>query len=66
MSRVVGVRNPQQTQKAKALWKVKAAKDAGEKYHDSTREVGIKEEARQDQHFGKSTSKIQLLRWTKP
>ena len=24
------------------------------------------EEARQDEHFGESTSKIQLLRWTKP
>ena len=25
-----------------------------------------KEETKQDQHFGKSTSKIQLMRWTKP
>ena len=31
MSRAVGVKKPQEVQKAKALWKMKAAKDAGEK-----------------------------------
>ena len=30
MSRAVGVKKPQEAQKAKALWKMKAAKDAGE------------------------------------
>ena len=34
MSRAVGVKKPQEAQKAKALWKMKAAKDAGEEYHD--------------------------------
>ena len=41
-SRAVGVRKPQEAQKAKALWKMKAARDAGEKYYDPKREVGIK------------------------
>ena len=30
MSRAVGVKKPQEDQKAKALWKMKAAKEAGE------------------------------------
>ena len=30
MSRAVGVKKPQEAQKAKALWKMKAAKQAGE------------------------------------
>ena len=29
-------------QKARALWKMKAAKDAGEEYYDTTREESIK------------------------
>ena len=32
---------PQEAQKAKALWKVKAAKDAGEEYYDPTRDDNI-------------------------
>ena len=31
-----------EAQKTKALWKIKAAKDAGEEYFDSTREDNIK------------------------
>ena len=31
MSRAVAVKKPQEAQKARALWKMKAAKDAGEK-----------------------------------
>ena len=42
MSRAVEVRKPQEAQKARALWKMKAAKDSGEEYYDPTREVGIK------------------------
>ena len=34
MSRAVGVKKPQEAQKAKARWKMKAAKDAGEEYYD--------------------------------
>ena len=36
LSRAVGVKKPQEAQKAKALWKMKAAKDAGEEYDDPT------------------------------
>ena len=38
MSRAVGVKKPQEAQKAKALWKMKVVKDAGEEYYDPTRE----------------------------
>ena len=37
MSRAVGVKKPQGAQKAKALWKLKAAKDSGEEYYDPDR-----------------------------
>ena len=42
MSRAVGVKKPQEAQKAKAFWKVKAAKDAGEEYYDPTREDNMR------------------------
>ena len=35
------VKKPQEAQKAKALPKMKAAKDAGEEYYDPTREDNI-------------------------
>ena len=35
------VKKPQEAQKAKALWKMKAAKDAGEECHDPEREDNI-------------------------
>ena len=41
MSRAVGVKKPQEAQKAKALWKMKAAKDAGQENHDPEREDNI-------------------------
>ena len=41
MSRAVGVKKPQEAQKAKALGKMKAAKDSGEEYYDPTREGSI-------------------------
>ena len=41
MSRVVGVKKPQEAQEAKALWKKKAAKDAGEEHCDPEREDNI-------------------------
>ena len=37
MSRAVEVKKPHEAQQAKALWKMKAAKDAGEEYYDPTR-----------------------------
>ena len=42
VSRAVGVKKPQEAQKADALWKMKAAGEAGEEYYDSTREDDIK------------------------
>ena len=42
MSRAVGIKKPQEAQKAKSLWKMKAAKDAGEEYYDSTRTDNIR------------------------
>ena len=54
MSRAVGVEKPQEAQKAKALWKMKAAEEAGEAHYDPTREDNP------------NTSNIQLLRWTNP
>ena len=41
MGRAVAVKKPHEAQKAKALWKMKAAKDAGE-YHDPTRKDNIR------------------------
>ena len=38
----MGVKKPQEAQKANALWKMKAAKDAGEEYYDPMREEGTK------------------------
>ena len=42
MGRGMGVKKPQEAQKAKALWKMKAAKDAGEEYNDPMREDNIR------------------------
>ena len=41
MSRAVGVKKPQEAKKAKALWKMKAANDAGEEYDDTDRKDNI-------------------------
>ena len=41
MIRAVGVKKPQEAQKAKALWKMKAAKGAGEEHYDPEREDNI-------------------------
>ena len=35
------VKKPQEAQKAKYLWKMKAARDAGEEYYDPTRKDNI-------------------------
>ena len=42
MSRAVGVKKPQEAHKTKALWKMKAAKEAGEEHCDPTREDNIR------------------------
>ena len=36
------MKKPQDAQKAKALWKIKAAKEAGEGCYDTTREDNIR------------------------
>ena len=41
MSRAAGVRKPQEAQKAKALWAMKAAKDRKEEFYDPAREEDI-------------------------
>ena len=66
MSRAVGVKKPQEAQKAKVLWILKAAKDAREEYYDPACEDNILGETRHDQHIVKSTSKTLLWRWSKP
>ena len=43
MSRAAGVKKPPEAQKAKALWKMEAAKDAGEEYYDPNRKDNILE-----------------------
>ena len=42
MCRAVGVKKPQEAQKANALWKMKAAKETGEEYYDPTRADNIR------------------------
>ena len=37
----MGIKKPQEAQKAKALWKMKAAKEAGEEDYDPKREDDI-------------------------
>ena len=37
MSKAAGVRKPNESQKAKALWKMKAARDSGEDFYDPER-----------------------------
>ena len=41
MSRAVGVKKPQEAQKAKAMWAMRAAKDRTEEFYDSAREDNI-------------------------
>ena len=41
MSRAVGVKKPQEAQKAKALWAMKAAKDRKEYFYDPARKDDI-------------------------
>ena len=41
VSRRAGVKKPHETKKAKDLWKMKAAKDAGDDFYDPEREDNI-------------------------
>ena len=63
ISRAVEVKKPQEAQKAKAFWKMKATGEAGEEYYDPTCEDNTETRlALWEEH----TSKIQLVRWRKP
>ena len=55
MNRAVGAEKRSESQKAKALWAMKAAKDREEEYCDPARKDNIWEGNRQD--CGKGTSK---------
>ena len=52
MSKASGAKKPQEARKARVLWKMKAAKEAGEEYYDPTREDNI---------LGKKQDKISTL-----
>ena len=51
MSRAMGVKKPQEAQKAEALWAMKAAKDRNEEFYDRAREVDI---------LGRNTTRLEL------
>ena len=64
-SRSVEVKKPQEALKAKALWKMKSAKDEGEECYDPTRENNILVRNETRLTLGKSTSKIRSWHWIK-
>ena len=41
MSRAAGVKKPNESQKARALWRMKAARDSGEDFYDPERKDNI-------------------------
>ena len=60
MSKAVGAKKPSESQKAKVLWAMEAAKDRGEEYYDPPRKDNIFGKGnRQDWSCEKSTSKTQ-------
>ena len=65
MSKAAGAKKPSQSQKAKALWAMKAANDREEEYQIQIAKKTFWEENRQDKICEKSTSKTQSWRWTK-
>ena len=62
MSKAVGVKKPQEAQKAKTLCTMKAAKDRKEKFYDLARKDNILGRNETRLELWKTTSKIQLLR----
>ena len=65
VSKATGAKKPSESQKAKALWSMKAAKDREEEFYDPARKEDILEEKRHDWSCGKRTSKTQFLPWPK-
>ena len=58
------VKKPQEAQKAKALWAMKAAKDSRDDFFMiRLAKRTSREEMKHHWMCGKSTSRIQLLRW---
>ena len=60
----VGVKKPQEAQKAKELWAMKTAKDTKEEFYDPAREEDIAKRIKRDWNCGKNISRIRLPRWT--
>ena len=52
MNKAAGAKKPCESQKAKALWAMKAAQDRGDEFYDSARKENI---------FGKETDKIGVV-----
>ena len=61
MSRAAGVKKPHESQKARALWKMKAAKDKRGIFMTQNARTTFWEEIKS---CGNSTSKTQLGHWT--
>ena len=61
ISRAVGVKKPQKSQQAKALWAMKAAKDRREEFFDPAREEDISRRKKRGWCCGKNISRIQLM-----
>ena len=64
MSGAARVRKPNESQKARALWKMKAAKDRREDFYDPERKDNIWGRIKRDWMCEKSTSKTRLWHWT--
>ena len=66
MSKAAGVKKLSENQKAKAPWKMKAARDRREDFiMTQNAETTFWEELKRDWNCGKSTSKAPLWLWTK-
>ena len=66
VSWAAGARKPSESQKAKALWAMKAAKDRREEFYDPARRKTTSCEGnRQDLSCGKSASRTQSYPWTR-
>ena len=64
MSKAAGAKKPSESQKAKALWVMKAAKDRRDEY-DSAAKKTFWQGNRQDWSCGQNISKTQSELWTK-
>ena len=65
MSKDVGVKKPQEAQKARSFWAMKACKDRKEEFYDPAREDDILGRNKTRLELWKNISRIQLVRWTK-